>query len=168
MKTKCAVCGADAVTTAERRRVQVGSREAMVLDEFYRCTSCGEEFYEPGQLDTVMRRASAAIRRDLELLQPEEIRAIRSSLGLSQADFERLLGVGKKTVVRWEKGTVFQSQATDTLLRVLRGVDGAADFLGEMRGMKLPGSSPPAPPPSGSGDPRTSDTTTTAPPPGRP
>lgn len=128
-KTDCGMCGGEALLVAEERTVRVGSRSARVIDEFYRCTACGEELYEPGQMDAVMRRASAAVRTRLGLLQPEEIREIRATLDLSQADFERLLGVGKKTVVRWEKGTVFQSQATDRLMRVLRGVPGTAEFL---------------------------------------
>ena len=40
-------------------------------------------------------------------------------LGLSQADLEKTLGIGPKTVVRWEKGTVRQSRAADLLLRIL-------------------------------------------------
>jgi len=38
------------------------------------------------------------------LLAPEEIRSIRARYGLSQAELERMLGLGAKTVVRWEPG----------------------------------------------------------------
>jgi hypothetical protein len=53
------------------------------------------------------------------LLSPAQITAIRETLGLSQADLEKALGIGPKTVVRWEKGTVRQSRAADRLLRIL-------------------------------------------------
>jgi len=53
------------------------------------------------------------------LLTPDEIRDLRRSLGVAQAALERLLGVGPKTVVRWEKGTVFQSATADRLMRLL-------------------------------------------------
>lgn len=120
MSATCHVCDGDAIPTSEEREYTIGRRSAVVRDEFMRCPVCAEEFYLPGQMDAVQRRASAAIRDEEGLLLPEEIRAIREGLGLSQADFERLLGVGPKTVVRWEKGTVFQNKATDALLRLLR------------------------------------------------
>jgi transcriptional regulator with XRE-family HTH domain len=90
----------------------------------------------------------AAIRADLGLLMPKEIKAIRESLDLSQADFELLLGVGQKTVVRWEKGTVFQNRATDTLLRALRDVPGVAEYLGARTGVSVPMPVPPSGVPS--------------------
>lgn len=43
----------------------------------------------------------------------------RTPPALSQAEFERLLGTGPKTVVRWERSTVTQSSTADTLMRVL-------------------------------------------------
>jgi HTH-type transcriptional regulator/antitoxin MqsA len=60
------------------------------------------------------------VRREEGLLMPDEIREIRQRYGLSQADLERLIGAGPKTVVRWERGTTFQNRTADTLLRVLR------------------------------------------------
>lgn len=119
MSATCHVCDGEAIPISEVREYTIGRRSAVVQDEFMRCPACAEEFYLAGQMDAVQRRASAAIREEEGLLLPEEIRAIREGLGLSQADFERLLGVGPKTVVRWEKGTVFQNKATDALLRLL-------------------------------------------------
>lgn len=136
-KTECGICGGDAVLTTAEREVFVGKRSAVVEDEFFRCLQCEEEFYEPGQMDAAMKKASNAIRADLGLLLPEEIESIRRSLDLSQADFEKLLGVGAKTVVRWEKGTVFQNQATDGLLRTLRDVPGVAEYLARRSGVAI-------------------------------
>ena len=137
-KTECGICGADALLVSEQRDVRVGTRSAVVEDEFFRCVVCGEELYEPGQMDAAMTRASDAIRARLGLLTPGEIKALRESLELSQASFERLLGVGEKTVVRWEKGTVFQNQATDALLRVLRDVSGVGEFLSARTDVPVP------------------------------
>lgn len=119
MSEICHVCDGEVISVREVREYTIGRRSAVVEDEFMRCEACAEEYYAPGQMDAVQRRASAAIREQEGLLLPEEIRAIREDLGLSQADFERLLGVGPKTVVRWEKGTVFQNKATDALLRLV-------------------------------------------------
>jgi DNA-binding transcriptional regulator YiaG len=53
----------------------------------------------------------------------------RSSDSVVPSTFERVLRVGPKTVVRWERGTVFQNRATDTLLRMIRDVPAAREYL---------------------------------------
>jgi len=77
---------------AEKRDVTVGKRVVRVLDRFARCTDCGEELYAPGQMDATQRRASDLIPKQDGLFLPEEIRAIREALGLTQHAFERLPG----------------------------------------------------------------------------
>ncbi len=135
--TDCYLCDTRLEAVREDRELRMGRRTAVVLHEFLRCPSCEEEILLPEQMDAVQRRASAAIRREEDLLLPEEIRQIREGMGLSQESFERLLGVGPKTVVRWERGTVFQNKATDTLLRVLRALPDTALFLAERNGIVL-------------------------------
>jgi len=71
-------------------------------------------------------------------MSPQDIRGIRERLGLTQHAFEKLLGVGPKTVVRWEKGTVFQNGSTDSLLRVIDALPEAARFLAGVHGVALP------------------------------
>ena len=138
VEQRCWMCEGTADLVNEEREVQIGSRKTVVLDEFFRCAACGEEFYLPGQMDASQIRACERIRAEDDLLQSSEIRTIRESLGLTQHDFERLLRVGPKTVVRWERGTVFQNRATDTLLRVIREFPEAARFLAERSGVSLP------------------------------
>jgi len=95
----------------------------------YRCASCDEVYFTSDQADTAQRLAASVLRKKEGLLAPEDIRAIRKRLGLTQADLERLLGVGPKTVVRWERGTVFQSSSVDRLLRVVAELPEAARIL---------------------------------------
>ena len=137
-KTECGICGGSASLVSEEREVFIGKRGVVVVDEFFLCDDCGEELYEPGQMDAVMRRASDAIRGTMGLLLPAEIQAVRDSLELSQAKFEKMLRVGAKTVVRWEKGTVFQNQATDVLIRAVRDFPGFAEYLAEAAEIGLP------------------------------
>jgi HTH-type transcriptional regulator/antitoxin MqsA len=133
----CPVCGEPMQQISEQREVRIGKRLARVQDRCFRCSACGEDLYAPGQLDATLRRASDAIRREEGLLTPREVRAIRRKFGLTQAGLEQLLGVGPKTVVRWEKGTVFQNRATDSLLRVLNAFPEIAPFLAHLRGEDL-------------------------------
>jgi HTH-type transcriptional regulator/antitoxin MqsA len=138
----CPICGGRLEPVSEEREVRVGNRTARVLDEHARCTVCAEELYAPGQMDATLRRASDVIRRDAGLLLSDEIRGIRERLALSQRAFEELLGVGPKTVVRWEKGTVFQNRATDSLLRVVGEYPEVARFLADLHGVELPAGQP--------------------------
>lgn len=66
------------------------------------------------------KRAVVQHKREQGLLSGAEVKAIREGLGMSQARFERMIGAGPKTVVRWENDSVFQNRTADTLLRVLR------------------------------------------------
>lgn len=135
--SECPICSGPLRAVSVEREVSIGTRATRVLDEFFRCATCGEEVYLPGQMDATLHRASAKIRVEEGLLLPEEIRSIRESLGLTQSALEELLGVGPKTVVRWEKGTVFQNGATDSLLRTIRDVPRAAEYLAGLHGVAL-------------------------------
>src|ERR1700750_2378751 len=116
----CYLCPRGAHRTHDRREAVWLARKGTIDDEFYRCSSCGEQFYDGFMAQEHDRRAAAAIRAEDGLLQPDEIRLIRMRYGLSQAGLETLIGSGEKTVVRWERGSVAQSASADTLLRVLR------------------------------------------------
>jgi HTH-type transcriptional regulator / antitoxin MqsA len=133
----CPICAGALEAISEEREVAVGNRSALVLDQYFRCEGCRESFYAPGQMDATTRRASDAIRAAEGLLLPAEIRGIRERFGLTQQAFEQLLGVGPKTVVRWEKGSVFQNKATDSLLRVVDRFPEVAGFLAELHGVPV-------------------------------
>jgi len=121
----------------EMREVQLGNRTTIVPHSYYRCDSCGEDLYTPGQMETVQMLASNKLRDEEGLLRSSQIHAIRMRLGLAQHQFELLLGVGPKTVVRWEKGTVFQNGATDSLLRLVADVPDAAPYLARIHEVDL-------------------------------
>jgi putative zinc finger/helix-turn-helix YgiT family protein len=133
----CGLCGGPAKLHREIRPIRILGRTVEVEDEFYRCSACEEEFYLPGMMDAVMKRATARIREDDGLLTPEQVRAVRQKYGLTQPEFERLLGVGMNTVVRWERGTVPQNSAADSLLRLIGEFPENARFLAELHGVVL-------------------------------
>lgn len=136
----CPICAGPIQAISEDREITIGNRSARVLDQFFRCRTCDEAFYAPGQMDATMKRASDAIRIREGLLLPDEIRGIRERLGLTQQAFEDLLGVGSKTAVRWEKGSVFQNKATDALLRVVGRFPEVAAFLAQRHDVEIGGS----------------------------
>ena len=80
----------------------------------------GEVFLSIDAAEQLQAAAISKSKAAKRLMSPQEIRDLRHSLGLSQAAFEELLGIGAKSVVRWEKGTVFQSATADRLMRLIR------------------------------------------------
>jgi putative transcriptional regulator len=49
---------------------------------------------------------------------PEEIRRIRDGVGVSQANFARMLGISLRTLQDWEQGRRRPNQAAQSLLAV--------------------------------------------------
>lgn len=137
MTETCHLCGGETALVREPREVTVSPRAVTVEGEFMRCASCGETHFLPGQSDALQRSAADRVRRQEGLLTPAEVRQFRERLGISQAEMERLLGTGPKTVVRWEHGTVTQGSAADTLLRVLMKHPGAVRDLALERGVRV-------------------------------
>lgn len=58
-------------------------------------------------------------RKEVETLDREEIKRIRSKFGLSQKVFSKLLGWGEVTIGRYERGTSIASTAHVTIFNML-------------------------------------------------
>jgi putative zinc finger/helix-turn-helix YgiT family protein len=138
----CSVCGARG-TEITTRPVNMGSADApLEVDpgfEYEHCTACGEDLIPASEMDGLLRKSVALDRTGSGMLGSDEIRGVRLDLGLTQVGFARLLGVGEKTVTRWETGTVVQSRMADRFIRVLAShpelvVDASASVALEGRG----------------------------------
>ena len=70
----------------------------------------------------------------IEVRRRRDLRALRTSLGLSQEGLARILDVAGRTVERWEAGTTPASEAT---LRVLDQLDEIAALGREVYGDEL-------------------------------
>jgi HTH-type transcriptional regulator/antitoxin MqsA len=117
---KCAECGGVVSNSCGSVPLEIRGETFEVSGiEHARCESCAEVYLTLDASDELQRRAIRMSKESRGLLVPEEIRALRESLSLSQAAFEEMLGIGPKTVVRWEKGTVYQSATADRLMRLL-------------------------------------------------
>ena len=126
----CPQCGSAIKSSRRALQVPFRGRDVEVPDVVHgECTGCGEAYLGIDEMEQIQRAAASQMRQSQGLLQPDEIKALRASLGLSQTALERLLGVGAKTVVRWEKGTVFQSATADRLMRLLRVMPEIAGVL---------------------------------------
>ena len=81
------------------------------------CANCGEWSYPGEMVGEMQRQLALELRRVDGLASLEELRAARMRYGFTQAEMERLLRVGEKTWVRWERGKVPPSPAVDREIR---------------------------------------------------
>jgi putative zinc finger/helix-turn-helix YgiT family protein len=125
----CPACGSSLERVSEPTEIPVGRASASVELAVDRCVSCGEEYVDPEVYSAAQAEAATAVRNQLGLLQPEEIRRIREQAGVTQEELEQLLGTGPKAVGRWERGTVLQSGMADKLLRVFQQCPGVLHQL---------------------------------------
>jgi len=126
----CGECGRRVEVSTEVIPVTIRDETVPVVGILHgRCAGCNRVYLDPEGTELLQRAAVAQLREARGLLTPADIQGLRSMLGLSQAGLEKLLGTGSKTVVRWEKGTVFQSVTADRLMRLLIAHPGLAAQL---------------------------------------
>ncbi len=127
---RCMECGSVLRRTSEPI-VEEYKGEKISVDgiEHMQCDECGNYEISLENADKLSAAIADEYARRMELLPPSEIRGLRKSLGLSQKEFEKLLGVSSPTVCRWEKGAVQQHKVADNLMRVLRENPSAAGIL---------------------------------------
>jgi len=80
-----------------------------------KCNVCAANLWDDEIDDANLINAYNAYRKKLHLLLPEQIKAIREKYGLSQVNFARILGVGDKTIARYENGSL-QDEAINNLI----------------------------------------------------
>lgn len=118
----CAECGVRAMRVCAEP-IPVELREGTYYVEGFEhdhCDACGEDYLWANDIDRIQSAAVGMARADLGRLTSDEIHELRHSLGLTQSDLERQLGVSGGTVGRWERGEVLQSHMADNFMRVLR------------------------------------------------
>src|SRR6266436_8495343 len=116
---KCGKCHQRAVSLApvpystqidHDGRKYVVKLPALVLPK---CANCGTIVLD----DAANREISAAFRKLAGLLTPEQIRANRVVLGLTQQELADQLSVAVATLSRWETGAQIQQRSFDRFLR---------------------------------------------------
>lgn len=132
-------CGGDFVESVGTLKATIRGVTVEVEQEELRCNRCGETRVSLDSAERAEERVGALVRDRLGLLHPGEIRELRDGLGLTQADLESQLGLGSKTVVRWESGRVIQNKATDNLLRLIQRDPTALAFLSGLQGVEREG-----------------------------
>lgn len=132
----CCECGHEMRLTSEPMRETYRGDELVINGiERWTCDECGNYVVLLDQADRLSRSLADAYAEKHHLLSPDEVRAARRELGMTQKEFESMLGVSSPSASRWESGKVAQSKPVDLLIRVARDVVGVAEYLiGETAG----------------------------------
>ena len=126
----CPVCGTLMVEKRGRLQLPVNGEEITVPSAAHlTCPKCHEVVLRSQDARRLSEDAIAIYRRRHGLLSADQIRAIRERFELTQAEFARLLRLGANTLSRWEAGRNVQTEAMDTLLRLIRDLPGTIEYL---------------------------------------
>lgn len=126
----CPACGTEMVEKRGKLRLPVNGEEVTVSAAAHlSCPKCHEVVLRSQDARRLGEDAIGIYRRKHGLLSADQIRSIRERHTLTQAEFGRLLRLGANTLSRWESGRYVQTEAMDTLLRVIRDVPGSIDYL---------------------------------------
>ena len=92
-----------------------------------RCRNCGEVLFGNEADEQIAR----ALRSELHLLQPEQMREHRThgSIDLKQAEFARKIGVAAESLSRWENGHIIQSRGNERFMRAYFALPELRTFL---------------------------------------
>lgn len=126
----CPTCGMMMTEQRGTLRLPVNGEEITVPSAAHlACPKCHEIVLRPQDARRLSEDAIAIYRRKHGLLSGDQIRGIRERHTLTQAQFARLLRLGGNTLSRWESGRNVQTEAMDTLLRLIRDMPGAIEYL---------------------------------------
>lgn len=89
------------------------------------CQACGAKVFT----EKVDEQVNAALRSQLHLLSPEEVRRAIDRLEMTQRVVADLLGIAEATLSRWLNETQIQSRAMDNLMRVFFAFPSVRDAL---------------------------------------
>ena len=100
------------------------------------CSECGEEVWNDELDENNLQNAYTIYRTNHGLLQPHEICNIREKYGVSQILFARILGLGDKTITRYENGSI-QDKAQNNLIALVSHPENFKELVEQNRGIIL-------------------------------
>jgi HTH-type transcriptional regulator/antitoxin MqsA len=109
--------------------VEYKGQKTVLPLHFSECESCGSEQASPIEL-RINKRSMIEFKKKVDgLLTGKEVKEIRLSLGLTQADAANIFGGGPVAFAKYEADDVTQSGAMDKLLRLANAVPEASAYL---------------------------------------
>lgn len=120
MATFCEYCDGFANTHIEKytETIKVKDVPITITARGSFCNECHHQLFDRDLDNEALLTAYREYRNEKNLLQPEEIKQIRTKYGLTQVAFAKLLGFGEKTIARYEGGSL-QDEAPNSLIYLM-------------------------------------------------
>jgi putative zinc finger/helix-turn-helix YgiT family protein len=116
----CVECGSYNIEYVTRSEVfTVRGDEITVNVSYWVCKDCNVEFENLCDGNDYLAEAYKIYRKKHNMLQPEDIKALRLKYDITQGELAQILGWGLVTLSRYEKGSL-QDFAHDKILRLLQ------------------------------------------------
>jgi HTH-type transcriptional regulator/antitoxin MqsA len=117
----CALCGEGHVTPQVRQvETEYKGSKAFLPVHYQLCDTCTSDYAGAAESKLNKREVMAFRKRVDGLLTGEEITALRKQYKLTQGQAAKLFGGGPVAFSKYENDDVAQSEAMDTLLRLVR------------------------------------------------
>lgn len=136
-KALCAICGEGHVTALTRAvETDYKGTKALLPMHYQLCDTCTSDY--AGMAESKLnKRIVMAFRKQVDgLLTGDEITALRKQYKLTQAQAAQLFGGGPVAFSKYENDDVAQSEAMDTLLRLVRRSPAAFGALVDEKGLQ--------------------------------
>lgn len=133
----CPICGEGYVTASVQMvEYEYKGHRAELPSHYKQCDTCTSDF--AGMAESKQnKRIVMAFRKQVDgLLTGDEITALRKQYQLTQAQAAKLFGGGPVAFSKYENDDVAQSEAMDTLLRLIRRSPAAFWALVEEKGLQ--------------------------------
>ena len=133
----CPICGEGHVTASVQMvEYEYKGHRAELPSHYKQCDTCTSDF--AGMAESKQnKRIVMSFRKQVEgLLTGDEITALRKQYQLTQAQAAKLFGGGPVAFSKYENDDVAQSEAMDTLLRLIRRSPAAFWALVEEKGLQ--------------------------------
>ncbi|MFZ3124836.1 MAG: type II toxin-antitoxin system MqsA family antitoxin [Acidovorax sp.] len=133
----CPICGEGHVTASVQMvEYEYKGHKAGLPSHYKQCDTCTSDF--AGMAESKLnKRIVMAFRKQVDgLLTGDEITALRKQYKLTQAQAAKLFGGGPVAFSKYENDDVAQSEAMDTLLRLVRRSPAAFWALVEEKGLQ--------------------------------
>lgn len=120
-KAVCAICGEGHVTPEVRQvETEYKGTKALVPLHYQLCDTCTSDYAGAAESKLNKREVTAFRKKVDGLLNGGEITALRKQYKLTQTQAAKLFGGGPVAFTKYENDDVMQSEAMDTLLRLVR------------------------------------------------
>lgn len=135
-KELCLICGEGHVTHhVDQFESEYKGQKAMLPSHYKLCDTCHSDFAGSAE-GKLNKRAIMAFRKSVDgLLTGTEIVALRKQYSLTQDQAAQLFGGGPVAFSKYENDDVSQSEAMDSLLRLVRASEAAFEVLVNVKGM---------------------------------